>query len=71
MKGKDSAGGTAATTESDGTGDSGDHLLEQSVQLDEHMEQQQQSQIPMGQVALLDFFEPSSRRLPRSLEHHS
>jgi hypothetical protein len=47
---------------------SGDHLLEQPVQLDEHMEQQQQqrSQIPMGQVALLDFFEPSSGRLPPS-----
>jgi hypothetical protein len=42
-----------------GQGTSGDHLLEQSVQLDEHMEQQQ-SQIPIGQVALLDFFEPSS-----------
>ena len=51
-----------------GQGTSGDHLLEQSVQLDEHMEQQQRSQIPMGQVALLDFFEPSSRRLPPSLE---
>jgi hypothetical protein len=51
-----------------GQGTSGDHLLEQSVQLDEHMEQQQRSQIPMGPVALLDFFEPSSRRLPPSLE---
>jgi hypothetical protein len=51
-----------------GQGTSGHHLLEQSVQLDEHMEQQQRSQIPMGQVALLDFFEPSSRRLPPSLE---
>ena len=48
---------------------SGDHLLEQPVQLDEHIEQQQQrSQIPMGQVALLNFFEPSSQRLPPSLE---
>ena len=45
-----------------------DHLLGQPVKLDEHMEQQQQSQIPMGQVALLDFFEPSSQRLPPSLE---
>ena len=47
---------------------SGDHLLDQPVQLDEHMEQQQHSQIPMGQVALLDFFEPSSRKLPPSPE---
>ena len=47
---------------------SGDHLLEQPVQLDEHMEHQQRSQIPMGQVVLLDFFEPSSQRLPPSLE---
>ena len=30
--------------------------------------QQQPSQIPMGQVALLNFFEPSSQRLPPSLE---
>ena len=51
-----------------GQGTSGDHLLEQPVQLDEHMEQQQRSQISMGQVALLDFFEPSSQRLPPSLE---
>jgi hypothetical protein len=45
-----------------------DHLLEQPVQLNEHIEQKQQqrSQIPMGQVALLDFFEPSSQRLPPS-----
>jgi hypothetical protein len=38
-----------------GQGINGDHLLEHPVQLDEHMEQQQRSQIPMGQVALLDF----------------
>jgi hypothetical protein len=47
---------------------SGHHLLEQTVQLDEHIEQQQQSQIPMGQEVLLNFFEPSSQRLPPSPE---
>ena len=51
-----------------GQGTSGDHLLDQPVQLDEHIEQQEQSQIPMGQVALLNFFEPSSQRLPPSPE---
>jgi hypothetical protein len=51
-----------------GQGTSRHHLLEQPVQLDKHIEQQERSQIPMGQVALLDFFEPSSQRLPPSPE---
>ena len=55
-----------------GQGTSGDHLLEQPVQKDgtKEQKQQQQSQIPMGQVevALLNFFEPSSQRLPPSPE---
>ena len=43
-----------------------DDVLEQSVQQDVSMEQKQQQcpQIPMGQGALLNFFEPSSQRLP-------
>ncbi len=65
----DSAGAAAATTDSDGTGDKwGSFTYEQSVQLDEHMEQQQQAQIPMGQMVLLVFFEPSSQQLPPSPE---
>ena len=51
-----------------GQGKNGHHLLEQLVQLDKHIEQQQRSQIPIRQVALLDFFEPSSQRLPPSPE---
>ena len=50
-----------------GQGTSRDHFLEQPVQLDDYMEQQQ-SQIPMGQVVLLDFFEHFSQRLPPHLE---
>ena len=43
-----------------------DQLLEQPVQQDDNIEQkrQQRPQIPLGQGALLDFFEPSSQRLP-------
>jgi hypothetical protein len=43
-----------------------DQLLEQPVQQDEIIEQelQQHPQIPVGQGALLDFFEPASQRLP-------
>ncbi len=50
-------------------GTSGNQLLEQSVQQDETIEQkQQQSQILMGQGVLLEFFEPSSQRLPYCLQ---
>ena len=43
-----------------------DQLLKHPVQQDENIEQkwQQRPQIPMGQGVLLDFFEPSSQRLP-------
>jgi hypothetical protein len=53
-----------------GQGISRDHLLEQPVQKDETIgqKQQQRSQIPMGQVPLFGFFEPSSYRLPPSPE---
>ena len=53
-----------------GQGTIGDHLLEQPVWKDGTIEQKQlqRSQIPMGQVALLNFFEPSSQRLPPSPE---
>jgi hypothetical protein len=49
-----------------GHGTSGDPLLEQTVQQDVTREQKQHQRpgIPMGQGALLDFFEPSSQRLP-------
>ena len=49
-----------------GHGTSGDPLLEQPVQQDVTREQKQHQRpgIPMGQGALLDFFEPSSQRLP-------
>ncbi len=49
-----------------GHGTSGDQLLEQPVQRDIIREQKQHQHpgIPMGQGALLDFFEPSSQRLP-------
>jgi hypothetical protein len=45
---------------------SGDQLLEQPLQQDETLKQKRQQcpQIPMRQGALLDFFEPSSQRLP-------
>ncbi len=48
-----------------------DDVLEQSVQQDVSMEQKQQQcpQIPMGQRALLDFFEQSSQRLPAGLQN--
>jgi hypothetical protein len=62
LKGKVSAGAATGTTDVMGQGTSRDHLLEQPVQKDETIgqKQQQRSQIPMGQVPLLDFFEPSS-----------
>jgi hypothetical protein len=42
-----------------GQGTSGDHLLEQPVQQDETMEHKwrQQSQIPMGQGALMEMWQ--------------
>jgi hypothetical protein len=46
-------------------------LLEQWVQQDVTIEQKQQqqcSQIPMGQGVLLKFFEPSSPRLPPGMQ---
>ena len=48
-----------------------DDVLEQSVQQDVSMEQKQQQcpQIPMGQRALLDFFEQSPQRLPAGLQN--
>ena len=53
-----------------GQGTSRNHLLEQPVWKDGTIEQKQmqRSQIPMRQVALLDFVEPSSQRLPPSPE---
>ncbi len=48
-----------------GQGTSRDQLLEQLAQKDVTIEKQQQHlQIPMGQGALLNFFELSSPRLP-------
>ena len=48
-----------------------DEVLEQSVQQDVSMEQKQQQcpQIPMGQGALLDFFEESPQRPLSGLQH--